>query len=531
MLAPLQLPPALFMPDLPDFPGSGSSNIFNVYPRVQVSAPSQNDGGRISYGPMRAPVAQYGALNNRCQGGVSVSDSDGNYFGFAGDVAALYMLKAGLNQWQNASRPGTYNTPDDGMWEYCYFNGDIIATNFSDPPQYMTLNASSSFADLPGSPPKGRYMAVVKNSFVVLGNTNDPVNGNMPQRVWWSAAGNAKNGGWPAPGSNEAAQVQSGATDLLGSGGWVQGFATDLVNADAVVFQQYAIRRMQYTGNPVFSFLPLENAQGTPAPYSIVTQGGTAYYWGHGGIDSLDGSQTTHIGANKVDKFIYGEDGAPGDLDKTYFHRVVGGIDYLRHLIMWAYPSRNAANGNPDRILIYNWILNQFSLVVDITCETFMRFLSIGYTLDELYTVLGYTLDDLPASLDSSVWQGGMQQLGLFDSSHTLNFLTGLPLQATIESSEMQPLPGKRMLVTNSRPLVDITSAGSAAAATVAIGHRETQQQSVTYSQEFALNQLGTCPGRASGMYLRAKCVIPAGSSNWSNFTGIEIMGAAQGSR
>lgn len=524
MPPPLQLPPATYLPDLPDFPAAGSSNIFNVYPRVRI------DDNRITYGPVPSPMPQYGPINARCQGGTAVRDSSGNTFIFSGDVADLYLLKAGLDTWQNCSKsPGAYSTPSDGSVQFCYFNGDVITTNFADPLQYFTLLSSSTFADLPGDPPRGRSICVVKNAFVVLGNTYDPVNGNMPQRVWWSGAGNAE--AWPDPGSTEAAQLESGAVDLLGSGGWVQGFATDLINADAVVFQEYQLRRMQYTGNPVFSFLPVENAQGTPCPDSIVVRGGIAYYWGQDGVYAFDGGQSVPIGANKVDKFLFGENGQPGNFDRGNAFRVVGAVDPLRKLILWAYPSINVADGNPDRILIYNWLLNEFSLVTDITCETLMGYISIGYTLDQLYTIFGYTVDTIPAPLSSSVWLGGALNMGLFSTSHTLNFLTGTPLEATIETDEMQPVPGRRALVTATKPLVDVNTAGADIAPTVAIGHRETQQQTVTYSQAFPMNSLGVCNGRASGMYVRSKCVIPAGTTTWSNFTGVEISAVAQGTR
>lgn len=506
MQPPLILPVAEYLPDLPA--GAGSSAITNVYPRTP-----------LSYGPIPQPMPQYNALSSRCQGGFATRDSTGNVFIFAGDVANLYMAKTGGGgTWANVSRsPDSYNAGDE-TWRFIYFNGSVIATDFGDPLQAMALSGTQ-FADLTGSPPKGRYIAVVKNAFVVLGNTWDAENGYMPQRVWWSGAGDATS--WPALGTGDAAQLQSGAVDLLGNGGWVQGFAPDLINADAVVFQQYAVRRMQYMGPPsVFSFLPVENARGCLCPNSIVVSGGIAYYWGQDGIYAFDGAESRPIGANKVDKTIY------ADVSGNFLSHVYGTTDPLKKLIWWAYPSNQSPDGNPDRLLCYNWQLDRFSLA-EISCEIILKLLSIGYTLDELYTVLGYTLDTVPAPLDSEIWQGGRLSMGLFDTEHKVNFLTGPALEATVETQELQPSAGRRWLVTNSRPLID----GDGTTPSVSMGRRERKEDTVSYTSPVALNAMGACGVRTSGRYMRGRITVPAGSNNWGDLSGIELEAVAQGTR
>ena len=506
-MPPLQMPIAEYAPDLPDYPAAGSSNVRNVYPRTPQS-----------YGAVASPAAQYNALNSRCQGAAAFRNKAGNVFAFAGDGADLYSLTVGGATWTNASKSaGAYAPAADAQWQFVYFNGDVIATDYSDNVQVYTPGTSSTFTDLGGGAPQGKYISVVKNAFVVLGNTSDPSNGVLPQRIWWCDAGNAHS--WSTPGSSQAAEFQAGAVDLLGSGGSVQGFASDLVNADAVVFQEYAVRRMMYAGPPdIFTLLPVENAKGCPAPYSIVANGGTAYYWGQDGIYAFDGGTSLPIGANRVDKTIY------RDLDMSVINRVVGSNDPLNRLIWWAYPGAGNTSGNPNRLVAYNWQLDRFT-ICDVTCETLAQLLSIGYSLDELYTILGYTIDDLPAPLDSSVWTGGRLQLGLFDSAHKLNFLTGTPLAATVETQEVQPIPGRRILVTNARPLVD------GDAPSVSIGKRERQQDAVTYSTPSVLNSMGMCPTRTSGRYIRAQITVPAGSTKWTNISGVELDAVPQGSR
>lgn len=501
------LPAAEYAPDLPD--GAGSTKaIWNVYPRTPVS-----------YGPINTPMPQYDALPGRCQGGCAYKDNEGNIFIFAATANDLFMLKKGLANWEKVSKvDGGYNAGEE-MWQFAYFNGAIIATQIGDPPQRFILGSDTNFTDLPGNPPRARSVAVIKNNFLVFGNTWDPINGFKRQRIWWSGAGDATS--WPLLGTTDAAIAQSGAVDLLGPGGDVQGIAADLTAADAAVFQEYAVRAMQYSGPPsTFSFRSVQAARGAMCPHSIVVNGGVAYYWGQDGVCAFDGAQSVAIGANKIDKTTYRE------FNGNFLKRVVGASDPLSKLLWWSYPSLSSPSGDPDRSLIYNWDLNRFSLA-GISCEVALKLLSIGYTLDELWTVLGYQLDEVPAPLDSPIWQGGRLALGIFGLDHRIAFLTGETLVATVETAELQPPPGRRWLVTNSRPIVD----GIGTAPTVAIGRRETQQQAVAYTSPVSINSLGQCPVRTSGRYLRAKTIVPAGFQSWDNFSGIELDLVQQGRR
>ena len=425
---------------------------------------------------------------------------------------------------QTATAPlaGVYSVASTDQWQWTYFNGDIIATDFVDAPQYFTLASSAWFSALPGSPPKGRYVAAVKNAFVVFGNTFDSVNGNMPQRIWWSAAGNAKLNGWPTPGTAAAAQVQSGATDLLGTAGWVQAIAAPLSNADAAIFQEYGVRRMVYAGPPdVFDFLPAENVRGTPSPYSVVVANGNAYYLGQDGFYGFDGVDSAPIGLDQVDAMFFGN--GSDAVDQSNLNRVIGAADPLRRIIWWAYPASDNVGGNPTRLLGYHWGFNRWC-IVQITIETLGRLLSLGYTLDQLWTVLGFTIDDLPAPLDSRVWTGGQLLFGVFDTNHKLNYLTGPNLAATVETQEIQPFKGRRTLVTGARPWVD------GGTPNVSIGHRETLQSNVTYTPAVAVNKLGFSGVRTSGRYTRGVITTNSGDV-WTNLSGIELNGKPQGTR
>ncbi len=130
---------APYAPDLPDFDAAGSNVVLNVVPRTP-----------LSYGPVGVlTAATSGALDARCQGSAAFIDSTGNIFLFAGDATDLYLYQTGTGLWAKVSRVnGGYTTPVEGQWNFEFFNGDVIATNFNDPIQYYTLGTSTKFADL-----------------------------------------------------------------------------------------------------------------------------------------------------------------------------------------------------------------------------------------------------------------------------------------------------------------------------------------------------------------------------------------------
>lgn len=501
---PLVLPIGPWTPDLPTFGNPGSSNVRNVYARTPTS-----------YGPVASPTIYSSALNLRCQGATAFFDQLGNVNLFAGTRTKLYRLVAGSTAWADVSKLGGYNCPDAAEWQFQYFNGRVTANNYNDPIQSFVLATDVVFSDLAAAAPKARYSAVVKN-FLAVAGTFDATYQDQPQRVWWPALNDPTT--WPTPGTTAAAQVQSSFDDLLGDNGFITGIVGNLGNADGAVFMERAVYRMIYSGPPeIFDFPPAEGVVGCVAPGSIVAYGNKAYYLGPDGFYSYDGGAAEPIGANQFDKTFY------ADLDQTYIARIVGTADPINRQIIWAYPGQGNVSGIPNRLLLYNWQLKRGS-IVDMTCETIARMLSVGYTLDQLYTTLGYTLDNLPAPLDSRVWTGGSLLLGIFDTAHKLNYLTGPNLAPSVDTTETQPFPGRRWRCKGARPLVD------GGAPSVAIGHRETLQSEVTYTPASPINGLGVCPVRTSGRYGRARITLPAGSL-FSHIQGVELDGDKAGSR
>jgi hypothetical protein len=505
MPQPLTLPVAEWAPDMPAFNTPGCGNVRNVIPRTPAS-----------YGPLSGLSVYSSALANRCQGAASFLDGGGNVTIFAGDAHDLYALNSAGAAWTTVSKTALhpYATPSDGSWAFALVGSRVVAGNFNDPMQSYVLGSSTQFADLAAAAPRCRYLAVVRN-FLVGANTSDPVGGAQPQRVWWSALNDPTN--WPTPGTAAAAQVQSDYNDLLGAGGWIQGIVGNLGTADGAVFMERAVWRMVYAGPPaVFYFFSAEGARGTPAPGSIVQLGPVVYYLGRDGFYAFDGTTSRPIGVNKIDKYFY------SNVDQNNLQRVVGTVDPINKLIIWAWPDGTAVNGNPNHLLLYNWQLDRWS-IADVTVETLTAALSFGTTLDQM-NVYG-TLDAMPQfPLDSRLWTGGKDLLAAFDASHRLNYFSGPSLAATVDTAEVQPFPGRRALAKAARPLVD------GGVPSVALGTRDRLVDAVAFNAPAAMTALGTCPQRASGRYLRGEITVPAGAS-WTHIQGLELQVTPAGVR
>lgn len=493
---PKVLPVAEWRPDLPSLV-EGSAYVRNVLPRTEVS-----------YGPCPSlsPYAT-SALAARCQGLYSATDPTDSVHVFAGTATNLYRMTSSASTFASVSKSaGAYNIAADDMWHFCLIKDKVIATNIADPIQVFEIGTDSKFSDLSSGAPKARYAAGVKN-WLMVANTSDNVSGAAPWRVWWAALNDPTN--WPTPGSAAAAQFQSDYNDTVGEGGWIQGLVGNLGTADVGVFFEHAIWRGVYVGPPaVFDFAQAQGARGTPAPDSIVQLGGTVYYLGEDGFYSFDGTSTVPIGYEKVDKTFF------ADLDQAYLFRIVGAADPINKMILWIYPGAGNNQGNPNRLLVYHWVSQHWS-IADIDCEFIARSMTFGYSLEGLNST-GYNLDTLPYSLDSRIWTGGALALAGVDLKHFFGYFSGPNLAPTVDTREIQPFLGQRTFYRNTRPLVD---GGSPS---VAIGFRELQQSAKMFTSATAVNSLGWSPQRGSSRYVTGRITLPANSS-FTHISGLEI--------
>lgn len=473
-----------YLPDLPDLNNPGTTVANGVLP------------GGDSYFQFPGPTEQIStAIDDYPRGAILVrSPSTGQAANFVGTVDKLYFLQSTVT---DVSVAGGYALGTDSQWHFTQFGNDVIACSIEQPIQYYTLDTSSKFATLVATL-RARYVATVKD-FVMVANTFDATDGNVPHRVRWSAIDDDTS--WTL-----SAITQADFNDLDSQYGWI----TQLVGGDyAVVFQERAITRLDYVGTPlIFQLNTVETNQGTIIPKSVIRVGTLIYYRGIDGFYVFDGQRSISIGSNKVDDYFQ------NDFASGYPDRVYTGVDYVQQLIFWLYPGSGNANGRPNRMLIYNYSPNATKrwTTADVTVEFVFNAYSIGYTLDNMDSLAYWAsagIDSTNApSFDSRVFTGQNLLPAAFNYNHKFCTFEAACLDATIETAEYELSENQRTELFKVRPIVS----GSPTTVTVQIGYRELQTNTVTYGTAISLNSQAEANCRVNSRYFRFRVNITGGS-------------------
>lgn len=482
------LPAPEWTPDLTtEVVGSDSDIIQNVIPDVD------------SYRPWQNLTTVTTSLGARAQGAFGAIDSNRVAYDYCGDVNNLYRLVS--VSWVKAtnvtlSATYSYSTGTERWWEFEQWNNTIIATNGNNPVQEITMG-STNFVDLAGVPPVAYHIAAVKD-FMWLGNIS-----GSPQRVQWCGINNTHT--WTVD-----AATQADYQDLLGDGGQVQ----RIIGGDnATVFQERAIWRAQYVGSPgIFDFGngPIVRDVGLLATQSAARYGPYVFFLAEGGFYRLGPDGAVPIGNNKIDRTFF------NDLDSQYVERISAAIHPIDKLYIVAYPGAGNTSGACNKILVYNFAVNRWSIVSEDT-EMLFRYISPAYTLEGL-DVFG-TLDALPASLDSSLWAGGQIALSAFTTGHAAAVFNGTAKNATVTTSEFAPFAGQRGKITRVRPLVD----NNAASVTPITRTRLADARAV--GTTFTQRSTGDVPMRVNAAYISLRIDT---TGDFTRIRGAEILEAAQ---
>jgi hypothetical protein len=480
------LPFGEYRPDVSDYQGQHTRNILNVLPR--------GDG----YGPFPDFTAFTSALPAACRGYFYARKSDGSITVFAATATKLYQLSNTDFTWSDVSKgAGSYSAvPSGDQWQFAQFNNFVFAVQINTTPQVFDLTSATAFADLGGSPPPARYIAVV-NRFVVLSGLGT----SSPYRIQWS--------GLNATTTWTSGVNQSDFQDLP-DGGIVRGVAG---GEFGVIMQDASVRRMTYApGSPyVFQIDRIAEDKGIFAPLSLVRAGDRLFFCGNDGFQTIaPGGYPAPIGKERVDRTFF------TDIDTGNLQLMIGAADPRGSRAYWAYKSLSGSAGLFDKILCYDWALDRWA-PIQMGGEFLATLARPGLTLENLDTISG-SLDALPFSLDD-VSTAAIAQLSGVNGAHKLGFFTGANLQATLETPEQAGdqagAPGRRIFVRGFRPVTD------AASALGAVSRRENTQAAPSYAAETPINAQGVCPARVSTRYARGRMRIPAGTA-WTYAMGIE---------
>ncbi len=485
------LPPIEFGQAAPDQAGlynPGVERANNVLPVLR------------GYRSFPSSVEVTNAIAQRARGAFSGrADNDptitGSFVGDGGDgtsgSAKLYRLPTSGNSWLDASRAGGYDPTT--LWEFAQFENEIFAVNGVDQVQYIALDVGTQFADipLPADIITAKHLAVVRN-FLVLGNVTDST-GTHADKLRWSSFLNPL-GSWAI-----SKVSQADFQELRGTGGPILRI---IGGTTGIIFQENTVWRMAYVGSPfVFRIDNIDENIGTVSGSSCIRYGDQVFFLAKDGFRVITPAGASRsIGEERIDRTVLKEI-APQD----YPNIRVGLSDNFK-LVIWAYPGTGSLGGLPNKLAIYNFESDRWA-TGDEAVEVFFNLYQPARSIDDfdddvvgqgtqtppIYT----TLENIPGSLDDRIWAGGPSTLGAFNSNHAAVTFTGPARSAEIETAETQPTAGRRTFVNYVRPLVD------AGEVSVAVGLRNRQKDTVTFTPPVAENADGLCPVRVNARYLR----------------------------
>lgn len=443
------------------------------------------------YLPMQEFASQTTALTARPRGAIAARSQAGTAYQYAGDAGKLYENVSGT--WTDRSKLGGYSTGTGEHWEFVQWKNKVLATNYSDNPQQITFG-DAAFADLT-SDFKARHITAIRD-FVVFANTLDGVDGAVPGRVRWSAFNNETDYTVSPSTLSDYQDLKVGANERILGGEF------------GVILQTNSTWRMTWTGAPtVFQFDEVLPGIGLIAPGAAVRFGDTVYFLSERGFIALQaGSQATPIGANKIDRTVL------ADLDTGHLDRINAVADPTGQRVFWAYPGQGNVGGRPNKIMAFDTALGRWS---EIEAETELLWRATGdaTTLENLDSISA-SLDDLPASLDSKLWQGGAAQLAAFDDAYKSGFFSGSAMAARIETKEFEIHAGHRTRLNAFRSLVE------GGTVTAQVGTRNRQADAVSWGASLSQSASGRFTTRANARYHRFGFDL---TGDWTQAIGMQI--------
>ena len=476
-------------PDRPDLLNVGVEDARNVVARKR------------GFYPMPAAAPYSNALAARPVGMFTAFDKTDTRYMYGATQANLYTL-SGVT-WTDLSRTSPAYTNAD-RWEFLKWGETVQAWSEGNNPQTIGFGGSN-FSDLTTAV-QARTAAVVRQQ-VMVGNTYDATDGDVPNRVRWCYWNDPTN--WAVNAANLSDfQDIKGANDI-----------TRVVGGEfALIFCACSIHRATFVGAPyVYQIDDLETGPGAVSGPSVVKYGNLFYFLASDGFRVTDGGGRSRlIGADRINRTVLEE------LDSTYLDRVIAAAYPRKQSILWSYPGPGAMGGQPNRFALYNYGSDRWAFgdeVVEIIGAAGVPYQS----MDDLDTEFPNVDTDMTGSLDDSSYAGGAEQIGVFGSDYKLAFFSGDEETATITTGESLIASGRRAHIGGVR----VGVVGSASVR-VRVGHRNSLNDSLTWSEWSDENTEGVCPLRVNNRYFRFEVEV---SGEYDHIFGMEPLGAVSSAR
>ncbi|MET3560769.1 hypothetical protein ABID39_001480 [Bartonella japonica] len=474
------IPIAEFRPDIA-FINSGYSNeIVNVLPAPQSYIPF----------PMVAPASD--PFPDIILGVYALRSLDGVRI-IVGSPTKLYEYNSSTRGWKDISKPETeYHANENAPWSFASFGEYLIAVNSNDVPQKLALKTDEKFKDLGGNPPRAGLVRVW-GDFVCLMKLTD-----KPNRVQWSGLNDAE---WWTVGEKNCDYQD------FPDGEYVQG-STEATNP--LIFMRSAIYHATFVPGSkiIFSFSKIKDKMGAKSSTAITSRGNNTFFISDDGFYQINSTgEMVPIGFGKVDKTIF-----------TLYSNLA--LDEMKACIDPVY-SRVYFSIHDDitgsNIYVYDWLLQIWSVIKGQDLLLFPLF-SAGYTLEGLDEV-SERLIDLPASLDSKMWQNGAPVLGAFTQDNRFGLFAGAPMEAVIASQTVGDTARQINLMTEAFVQAD-TIEGRLSVGSAFIIDKKSK---LNWAKErYAAYNNGMYNIRSRARYHALRLRIPEGTQ-WTHITGFDV--------
>ena len=237
---------------------------------------------------------------------------------------------------------------------------------------------------------------------------------------------------------------------------------------------------------------------GLAIPYSR-----NVFYISEDGFYSFDYTTSKPIGKDRMSRHFF------DDWDSLYPDRVWGVSDPDSTRIWVIYPGSGNTDGLPNRVIVYDWALDEFSTGT-FDMELIIPVIAPGINLD---TLPDDNLDTFEptTSFDDRISETGARTLGGYDSTFKLGTLTGAALTATLETGTLELTPGRRSCTSYVRPIID-----GADRISIAVAALKNIDSPVNYGLSSEKDADGKCPLRKDGRYHRFRVQI--GDTGFTGF-------------
>ena len=472
-----------WLPDQPIYGNKGLSVATNVYPVAR------------GYKRFQALSDFSNAGTNYLRSVFACEDTTGSVKIFAGDETKLYLFNSSTQNLDDVSKGGGYTLDIQDKWKFAQFGNVVIAVaGHGETIQKFDLGTDSQFSDL-ATGVNATHLTVVRD-FVFTANNSSGIN-----NARWSALGDSTS--WT---SSQTTQADNQDISDLGQ-------ITGLVGGtEVIILCERGIVLGRYVGTPlIWQFDVIESNRGCNFANSIVNVAQQVFYYTDDGFYTFDSRRGSRpIGHEKVDTFF------KNDFNTSYAYKMSSAVDPTNKLIMWAYTSTSSSDGSADKILVYNYVLDRWS-VVEQASDTLSAILTSGKTLEQLDSISS-SIENLPASLDSDLYKGG-NLLFVGSQNSKISTFTGTSLNATLETGEFEHSSKRLSLLSQVRPLYEKAESDSATV-TVQTGGRRTTADNFTYGSAVTLNTDGFAPTRVNNRYHRVRLNL---SGDWSSVYALDL--------